>query len=169
MTTTLTSLGRMCASLTRPRVWSSAVSSTSLGDVLTPVSASADECPPPLANYSQAMQVNTNARLVFVSGQLGSRPDGSVAEDDPEEQARQCFRNVDAILKGANMGLKDVVRLSAFVTKREYLPSYMKARDDALREACAPGTTPPASTLMIVSGFSKPEFLVEVEAVAAAR
>ena len=49
-----------------------------------------------------------------------------------------------------------------YVSNREHLPAYMKARDAAV------GQLPPvASTLMIVDGFSRPEFLVEVEAIAA--
>jgi 2-iminobutanoate/2-iminopropanoate deaminase len=48
------------------------------------------------------------------------------------------------------------------VTGREHMQAYMRARDRKF-----PGT-PPASTLMIVSGFARPEFVVEIEAIAAA-
>ena len=52
--------------------------------------------------------------------------------------------------------------LNAFVTDRKHMPAYMKARDEALADC----PIKPASTLVIVSGFSRPEFVVEVEATA---
>jgi enamine deaminase RidA (YjgF/YER057c/UK114 family) len=60
------------------------------------------------------------------------------------------------------MTFADIVRINAFVVAREHLKGYMSARDRYI------GDPPPASTLMIVSGFSRPEFLVEVEVIAAA-
>ena len=68
------------------------------------------------------------------------------------------------VLEEANMSVADIVRLNAYVTAHEHLAAYMQARDVFLGEI----DPPPASTLMIVVGFSRPEFLVEVEAVAAA-
>ncbi len=68
-----------------------------------------------------------------------------------------------AILAAAGMGPGDVVRVNAFVTDRAHLSGYMAARDAFLRGV----EPPPASTLMIVGGFSRPELLVEVEIIAA--
>jgi enamine deaminase RidA (YjgF/YER057c/UK114 family) len=115
---------------------------------------------PPFARYSHGVEVPAGARLAFVSGQLGVGPD-DVAPEGAEAQADLCFANIAAILAEAGMTLADIVRLNAYVTGREHLPGYMRARDRAVGEAC------PASTLMIVSGFARPEFVVEVEAVAA--
>jgi enamine deaminase RidA (YjgF/YER057c/UK114 family) len=56
-----------------------------------------------------------------------------------------------------------VIRINAFVTAREHMAGYMAARDAWL----AGVTRLPASTLVIVSGFTRPEFLVEVEVTAA--
>ena len=70
---------------------------------------------------------------------------------------------VAAILAEAGAGPADVVRINAFVTDRAHMADYMAARDRWL----AGVTRLPASTLMIVSGFTRPEFLVEVEAGAA--
>ena len=58
----------------------------------------------------------------------------------------------------------DAIRINAFVTAREHMQGYMDARDAWL----AGVTRLPASTLVIVSGFTRPEFLVEVEVLAAA-
>ncbi len=114
----------------------------------------------PLARYSHGMEIAPGARLVVTSGQLAVRPDGSVPADC-EAQVRQCFANVAAILAEAGMNLADVVRINAFVTKREDMPAYMKVRDELFPD------TPPASTLMAVVGFARPEFLAEIEVIAA--
>lgn len=106
------------------------------------------------------MEVDPGARYVFCSGQLGVAPDGSVPEG-AEAQARLCFQAIVAILGEAGMTLADVVRINAFVAGAEHLGGYMKVRDEFV------GKPPPASTLLVVSGFSRPEFKVEIEAVAA--
>ena len=115
---------------------------------------------PPFARYSHGMEVPSGARLVYCSGQLGMLPDGTVPST-VEEQAELCFRNIAAILAEAGMTLANLVRINAFVTAREHMKGYMSVRDRMV------GDPPPASTLVIVSGFTRPEFLVEVEAVAA--
>jgi len=116
--------------------------------------------PKPLARYSHGVEVPAGARLVFCSGQVGIGADGG-APDEASAQARLCFEAIAAILKEAGMGLQDLVRLNAYVTSPDYLPSYMQVRDEFVSDP------PPASTLMIVSGFARPQFKVEIEAVAA--
>ncbi len=115
---------------------------------------------PPFAHYAHGVEVDPGARYVFCSGQLGVGRDGVVPES-VEAQARLCFRAIVAILGEAGMGLADVVRINAYVSHADYLSGYMKVRDEFL------GSPPPASTLIVVSGFSRPEFKVEIEAVAA--
>ena len=101
------------------------------------------------------------SRIVFCSGQLGIGPDG-VIPDDVESQARLCFqRDRSPSSTEASMSLADLVRLNAYVVSAQYLGGYMKVRDEFVRNP------PPASTLMIVQGFARPEFKVEIEAVAA--
>lgn len=116
---------------------------------------------PPFARYAHGVEVPAGARLVFVSGQLGVGAD-DIAPEGAEAQALLCFANIAAILGDAGMTLADVVRFNAYVSGREHLPGYMAARD-----AVVGPNPPPASTLMIVGGFARPEFVVEVEAVAA--
>jgi enamine deaminase RidA (YjgF/YER057c/UK114 family) len=115
---------------------------------------------PPFARYSHGIEVPPGARLVFASGQLGIGVDEIVPED-AAAQTELCFRAIGEILAEAGMAFSDMVRINAFVTDRAYLKAYMDVRD---RYA---GTPPPASTLVIVSGFTRPEFKVEVEVVAA--
>lgn len=115
---------------------------------------------PPFARYAHGIAVPAGARLVFCSGQLGVATDGRIPEG-AEAQAALCFEAIAAILAEDDMQLADVVRLNAYVTGREHMAGYMTARDRFV------ANPPPASTLVIVTGFSRPEFVVEVEAVAA--
>ncbi len=117
---------------------------------------------PPFARYAHGVEVPPGARWVATSGQLALTPDGHVPEG-AEAQADLCFANIAAILAEADMGAGDVVRLNAYVTDRAHMAGYMAARDRWL----APVTHLPASTLVIVAGFTRPEFVVEVEALAA--
>lgn len=115
---------------------------------------------PPFGAYSHGIAVPAGARLVFCSGQLGINPDDTVPAT-VGGQAERCFENITAILGEAGLGIGDLVRINAYVTDREHITAYMAVRDRYV------GKPPPASTLMIVSGFTRPEFLVEIEAVAA--
>ncbi len=118
---------------------------------------------PPFARYAHGVEVDPGARWVLASGQLGIAADGTVPAT-AEGQAALCLANCAAILAEAGMGPGDVVRISAFVTDRAHMAGYMAARD-----AWLAGTARlPASTLVIVAGFTRPEFLVEVEVTAAA-
>jgi 2-iminobutanoate/2-iminopropanoate deaminase len=115
---------------------------------------------PPFARYSHAVEVVSPARLLFASGQLGVAADDTVP-DGVEAQAVLCFENIKAILADAGMSFADVVRFSAFVTDRAYFPIY-----GAVRSRYVDGDAF-ASTLVIVSGFTRPEFKIEVEVTAA--
>jgi enamine deaminase RidA (YjgF/YER057c/UK114 family) len=122
-----------------------------------------DTIRPPFARYAHGVEVPPGARLVVTSGQLGIAADDHVP-DDARAQADLCFANCAAILGAAGMGPVDVIRINAFVTDRSHMPAYMAARDAWL----AGITRLPASTLVIVTGFTRAEFLVEVEVTAAA-
>jgi 2-iminobutanoate/2-iminopropanoate deaminase len=114
----------------------------------------------PFGNYNHGLLVPPGASLLFTSGQLGIGVDDTVP-DDVTAQAELCFKAIDAILEEAGMTFADVIRISGFVTKREDFPAYMAVRD---RYTLDPK---PVSTLIIVGGFTRPEFLVEVEVTAA--
>jgi enamine deaminase RidA (YjgF/YER057c/UK114 family) len=116
---------------------------------------------PPFAPYSHGIEIVSRSRLVFCSGQLGIAADAAVPADCAG-QARLCFDNIKAILAEAGMGLEHIVKLTTFVTAREHLKPYMEVRNQLFADPY------PASTLMIVAGFARPEFVVEVEAIAAA-
>ncbi len=121
-----------------------------------------DDIAPPFARYAHGVEVPAGHRLIVTSGQLGLAADGSVPES-VEAQAEICFANIDAILRAAGAGREAVVRINAFVTDRAYMAGYMAARDAWLADV----DRLPASTLVIVSGFTRPDFRVEVEVTAA--
>jgi enamine deaminase RidA (YjgF/YER057c/UK114 family) len=114
----------------------------------------------PFARYSHAVEVPAGARWLLCSGQLGISASDEIPEA-AEAQAVLCFEAIGACLAEASMSFADIVRINAYVTDRAHMGAYMAARD---RYVALP---PPASTLMIVSGFTRPEFKVEVEAIAA--
>ncbi|UCH73218.1 MAG: RidA family protein [Rhodospirillales bacterium] len=115
---------------------------------------------PPFSAYSHAVEIPAGARLLYISGQLGITPDGTVP-DDFAGQADQAFRNVVAILEAAGMRPSDLVRVNTFLTDSADIPGYRAIRDRHL------GGHEAASTMIVVSALAQPQFRIEVEAVAA--
>jgi enamine deaminase RidA (YjgF/YER057c/UK114 family) len=117
---------------------------------------------PPLSRYSHAAEAPASARWLYVSGQLGVKPDGKLA-DGLEAQMEQAWRNIFAILKAADMDGSTLVKVTGFMTGGSAdVALYRDVRDRML------GGAKPASTLLIVAGLARPEYLVEIEAIAAA-
>lgn len=115
---------------------------------------------PPFSAYSHGVAAPENARWLYVSGQVGVAPDGSLA-DGEAYQHEQAWRNVLAIVESADMGPADIVRVNAYVTSQEGVAVFRTVRDRMLAGAA------PASTLLIVAGLAHPDWLVEIEVVAA--
>lgn len=113
----------------------------------------------PFARYSHGLLVEAPGRLLFASGQLGVGPDDVIPEAI-EQQAILCFENIAAILREGGMDFSHVVRFSAFVTDRAYFPVYGQVRSRYVQGDAF------TSTLLIVSGFTRPEFKIEVEVTA---
>ncbi|MEM1112530.1 MAG: RidA family protein [Pseudomonadota bacterium] len=118
-----------------------------------------DSIHPPFGNYAHGVLIPESGSLVLTSGQLGICKNGAIPESIAE-QAELCFDAVEAIVAEAGMTMADVVQLRTYLTSRDDFPAYMAVRDKRLANRRI------ASTLLIVSGFTRPEFLVEVEAVA---
>jgi 2-iminobutanoate/2-iminopropanoate deaminase len=117
---------------------------------------------PPLSRYSHAVEAPASARWLHISGQVGIKPDGNLAEG-LEAQMAQAWQNILAILKAADMDRSDLVKITAFLTSESAdVALFRDVRDRML------GPAKPASTLMVVAGLAKPEYLVEIEAIAAA-
>src|SRR5690606_31911540 len=100
--------------------------------------------------------------LVFVSGQVGMRPDGSVP-DDFAEQAELAFRNLRACLAAHGLSVADVVKLGAFLVPGQDFAILRAARERHF------GTHRPTSTTVYVPQLATRALLVEVDAVAVKR
>jgi 2-iminobutanoate/2-iminopropanoate deaminase len=114
----------------------------------------------PFGAYNHGLLVPPGASLLVTSGQLGISIDDEIPAD-VTGQAELCFKAIDAILTEAGMTFADVIRVSGFVTRREDFGAYMAVRDRFTLEP------KPVSTLIVVGGFTRAEFLVEVEVTAA--
>lgn len=111
----------------------------------------------PASNYSHGMEHAAGARRVVVSGQIGVRPDGSLAEGF-EAQAVAAFDNVLAVLEAAGMSAPDLVKVTAFATVPGQVAVFRTVRDRKLLGHA------PAATYLEVAGLARPDWLVEIEA-----
>ena len=117
---------------------------------------------PTFSRYAHAVETPEQARWLHVSGQVGVLPDGSLAQG-PVAQMEQIWRNLLAILEAADMGPPDVVKVTAYLTRHEDVAHYREVRDRML------GGIETASTLLIVAGLAHPDWLAEIEVIAARR
>jgi len=134
--------------------------------VAAPVSAQVMKTNPPavakpLGAYSHVAEVPSRARLLFLAGQVGNRPDGSLPASF-EDQAVQAFENIRLILADRGARPEHLVKLTIYVVGKPADWSKVRAK----RAEMFAGTEPPPSTLIYVSALSTPEHLIEVDAVA---
>ena len=125
-----------------------------------------NEAPRPLGAYSVGMSVNAG-RLLYVAGQVSVDADGSlVGEGDVAAQTRQVFRNIGHVLSAAGAGFGNVVEFTSYVVGRDSVSGFIEGRTQIFPEIFPGGDYPP-NTLLVIEGLVRPEFLVEVKAVAA--
>src|ERR1700758_4938487 len=116
----------------------------------------------PLANYSHVVTAEGAQKLVFCAGQVAADVDGKVlAPDDFDAQARMVMENLTKALAAGGAKISDVTKITIYICNPHDVP---KAR--ALLHAYFAGQ-PPASTLCILRGLANPNFLLEIEAIAA--
>jgi enamine deaminase RidA (YjgF/YER057c/UK114 family) len=118
--------------------------------------------PAPLGLYSHATRAGD---LLFIAGQLGVREDGSLAGEDLATQARQTYDNIGTILASQGAGFGDVLKYTTYVVSPDLLASFASAREEIFRTLYPDGGYP-ANTLLVIDRLVKPEFLIEIEAVA---
>jgi len=118
--------------------------------------------PRPVAAYSHVAEVPPGTRLLFLAGQVGNRPDGTLAPGI-EDQAIQALDNIRAILAAEGAGPEHIVKMTIYAAAR---PADM-GKIGAKRAEMFKGTAPPPSTWVYVSALARPEYLIEIEAVAA--
>ena len=111
--------------------------------------------------YAHGVEAPAGARTLFISGQVGVAPGGALASDF-EGQCRQALANLLGVLRSADMGFSDIVRMSFFLTRREDMSALVEIRKDLL------DGVRPAITTVFVAGLVSPDWLIEVEATACA-
>jgi 2-iminobutanoate/2-iminopropanoate deaminase len=123
-------------------------------------SVDAPDAPRALGGYSQVCEVSGAQRFAFVSGQIPESVDG----DTPGTFAEQCrliWRNIEAQLRAADMTLDNVVKVTTFLSDRQFAAENRAVREQVL------GDRSPALTV-IIAGIFDSAWLLEIEVVAAA-
>jgi len=111
----------------------------------------------PVGRYVHQIEVSGESRMLFLSGQVGMRPDGSVP-DDPVEQFAICLENILANLAAAGFERTDLVKLTTYVVGSMDAAGRRAALDRLL------GSHVNTSTLVYVAALAAPEYKVEVDA-----
>lgn len=116
---------------------------------------------PTVPGYSQVVTVR-GGDLVFVAGQVSLDASGAlVGAGDFAAQTRQTFQNLMDALAAVGASAISVIKLTTFVTDMSELATFRAVRDQFLDPAHLP-----ASTLVQVTRLFRPEFLIEIEAIA---
>jgi len=114
----------------------------------------------PRGNYSHGVLV-TPGQLLFIAGQTAVDSNGNVVGiGDALIQAQKVYENISTILSEAGMSFSDIVKLTTFVTDVSFREKVNEVRSQYIKKDF------PASTLVVVKGLAREEFLVEVEAIA---
>jgi enamine deaminase RidA (YjgF/YER057c/UK114 family) len=111
--------------------------------------------------YSHLARIN-DGKVVFIAGQVALDSAGNVVgKDDFAAQTKQVFENLKTAVEAAGGGLADIIKLNVYLVSATNLPQYREIRDRYLDLS-----SPPASTAIQVAALFRPEFLIEIEAVA---
>ena len=113
-----------------------------------------------IAAYSDSVEVKPNQRWLLTSGTPGLATNGDLPKDI-SGQAELAWQHIVRMLEGADMTVADIVKVTQYLTRGEDIPAYGKVRARFLRD------TRPASMLLVISQLVRPEFLIEVEIIAA--
>jgi len=121
-------------------------------------------CPPDIFNppaYSQGMRVTGAQSILFLSGQVAYDPQGGVLHrGDFKGQAREAFRALKSLVHSAGGTMESIVKLNTYVTDMRYRADLVPVRQEFFAKS-------PASTLVEVSALAHPDWLIEIEAIAA--
>jgi len=124
------------------------------------VPINSSNAPAAVGGYAQAFRAEGAKRLLFISGQIPESRHGDVPADFAA-QAQQVWANVRAQLAADGMGIANLVKVTIFLSSREFAVANREARQQAL------GSHTPALTVVIAELFDE-KWLLEIEAIAAA-
>jgi len=115
----------------------------------------------PSGHFSQAIAIEGQGKLVFISGMTARRADGTIAGvGDIEAQTRQVCENLKAAVEEAGGGMDDICRVDVYVRNMEHFENRHKARREYFKNP------PPASTMVEVTKMTSPDYLIEINAIA---
>jgi enamine deaminase RidA (YjgF/YER057c/UK114 family) len=114
---------------------------------------------PPAGGYCMGLELRQHRRLLFISGQVPEKTDGTVPEGF-EAQCEQSWRNVVDVLASARLGVEHLVKVTTFLTDRNQLVTNRAIRRKML------GEHQPALTVVVVQTVDS-KWLLEIEAIAA--
>jgi 2-iminobutanoate/2-iminopropanoate deaminase len=115
----------------------------------------------PVANYKMATR-QEGGQLLYISGQVARDTEGNVVgTGDMRTQARQVFQNLRQVLQAAGGDLNNLMKMTTYITKIEDFPAVAEVRSEVFQGEL------PASTLIVVKSLFHPDFLIEIEGVAA--
>ncbi|MFG1816385.1 RidA family protein [Kribbella sp. NPDC049174] len=117
--------------------------------------------PAAAGNYTHGVQVDGAQRMVFVSGQVPWGNEHGRVPESFEAQCRMVWRNVLAVLAEAGMGVRNLVKVTTYLSDRQYRAINSKIREEVLGEHA------PALTIIICDIYAE-NWLLEIEAVAMA-
>jgi len=120
---------------------------------------------PPAGMYSHVARM-VPGELAFIAGQVAVDKSGTpVGVNNLAAQVEQVFANLGGILKDLGADFEQVVQFTTYLTSADSIPTWMSARS-ALFPKLFPGGKYPPNTLLVIDRLVKPEFLLEVEAIA---
>src|SRR5262245_45031449 len=112
--------------------------------------------------YTHVVEVSGPVKTIYIAGQVALDRDGNlVGANDMKAQSEQVFKNLEAALTAAGAKFSDVVKMNTYATDLAQIQGYRDVRARYF------GDTSPASTLVQVVRLARPEFLLEVEVIAA--
>jgi enamine deaminase RidA (YjgF/YER057c/UK114 family) len=115
----------------------------------------------PSGHFPHATMVEARGRMVFISGMVARRADGSIVGiGDVEAQTRQVCENLKAAVEEAGGTLDDICRVDVYVRNMEHFDAIHKVRREYFTGS------PPASTMVEISKMTSPEYLIEINAIA---
>jgi enamine deaminase RidA (YjgF/YER057c/UK114 family) len=118
----------------------------------------------PTAGYSQVAEV-TGGKIVYISGQVAIDRSGNLAgKDDFRAQAQQVFENLKAAVEAAGGDFNSVIKLNYYCAESVDPSQITTVRE--IRDKYVNTANPPASTFAVVNRLVRPEWLIEVDAVA---
>jgi enamine deaminase RidA (YjgF/YER057c/UK114 family) len=115
----------------------------------------------PYGTYVHGIEAPAGSRFVYLSGQIPVAPDGTVP-DGMEAQATVCWQNIEAILKSAGLGIGNLVRTTQYLIDPKMYPEA-----NAVRAKFLDGHRT-ASVAITVPALIEPNWLIEIDAIAAA-